>query len=75
MSVQRAVAERWHLVTGVPLLEAYGLTETSPCVTINPPDLKEYNGTIGLPVSSTDVCILDDDGKELAIGEAGELAV
>jgi long-chain acyl-CoA synthetase len=69
------VAEQWQKVTGVPLLEAYGLTETSPCVTINPSNLKSYNGTIGLPVSSTDVCILDDDGRELSFNEAGELAI
>ncbi len=75
MSVQRAVAERWQTVTGLPLLEAYGLTETSPCVCVNPPGLKEYNGTVGLPVSSTEVCILDDDGNEVPIGESGELAI
>ena len=60
MAVQRAVAENWQKVTGVPLIEAYGLTETSPCVTINPANLTAYNGSIGLPVSSTDVCVLDD---------------
>ena len=75
MAVQRVVAERWQEVTITPLLEAYGLTETSPCVTINPVHLKAYNGTIGLPVSSTDICILDNDGKEVPIGEAGELAI
>ncbi|TAK75092.1 MAG: long-chain-fatty-acid--CoA ligase [Gammaproteobacteria bacterium] len=75
MAVQKVVAEKWQAVTKAPLLEAYGLTETSPCVTINPPDLRAYNGTIGLPVSSTDVCILDDDGKEVPIGQSGELAV
>jgi len=74
-AVQRAVAEKWQLVTGTPLREAYGLTETSPCVTINPTTLTTYNGTVGLPVSSTDVCILDNDGKEVPIGQAGELAV
>jgi long-chain acyl-CoA synthetase len=75
MAVQSSVAEKWAQVTGKPLLEAYGLTETSPCVTINPPDLQNYNGTIGLPVSSTDICILDEDGNELGIDKAGELAV
>jgi long-chain acyl-CoA synthetase len=75
MAVQSAVAEHWQKLTGVPLLEAYGLTETSPCVSINPPDLKKYNGTIGLPVPSTDVCILNEEGKEVPLGEAGELAV
>lgn len=75
MAVQRAVAEKWQQLTGVPLLEAYGLTETSPCVTINPPDLKAYNGTVGLPVSSTNVAFLDNEGNEVPIGQPGELAV
>jgi long-chain acyl-CoA synthetase len=75
MSVQKTVAEHWEEVTHIPLLEAYGLTETSPCVTINPVNLKSYNGTVGLPVSSTDICILDLQGNELGLGQAGELAV
>jgi long-chain acyl-CoA synthetase len=75
MAVQRIVAEKWHQVTGVPLLEAYGLTETSPCAIVNPITLKEYNGTVGLPVSSTDICILNDEGHEVSIGEPGELAI
>jgi acyl-CoA synthetase (AMP-forming)/AMP-acid ligase II len=75
MAVQRAVAERWKQITGVTLIEAYGLTETSPAATINPLDLKEYNGCIGLPISSTEVAIRDDDGKDLPIGEAGELCI
>jgi len=75
MATQKVVAEKWQEVTGAPLLEAYGLTETSPCVTINPVNIKAFNGTIGLPVSSTDVYILDDDGEELLIGQPGELAV
>ncbi len=75
MSVQRPVAEKWQATTGKPLLEAYGLTETSPCVTINPPNLKAYNGTVGLPVSSTNVCILNDMRQELPVDQPGELAV
>ncbi|MBI5900881.1 MAG: long-chain-fatty-acid--CoA ligase [Rhodocyclales bacterium] len=75
MAVQRAVAERWKEITGVTLLEAYGLTETSPGAVINPVDLAEYNGCIGLPIPSTDVAIRDDDGKDLPIGEAGELCI
>lgn len=75
MAVQRAVAERWQDITHAPLLEAYGLTETSPCVTINPINLKAFNGSIGLPVPSTDVCIMDDDHREVPIGHPGELAV
>jgi len=75
MAVQRAVAERWKQVTGCTLAEAYGLTETSPGVCINPLDLKDYNGSIGLPLPSTDVCVKDDDGRILASGEIGELCV
>ncbi len=75
MAVQRAVAEKWENITGVHILEAYGLTETSPCVTINPATQKEFSGSIGLPVPSTDVCILDEAHKEVPVGEAGELAV
>jgi len=75
MAVVRVVAERWHVVTGHPLLEAYGLTETSPCAAINPIDLKEYNGYIGLPVSSTIMTILDDSGNELPLGESGEICI
>ncbi|MCZ4303571.1 long-chain-fatty-acid--CoA ligase [Zoogloeaceae bacterium G21618-S1] len=75
MAVQQAVAERWKKVTGRPLIEAYGLTETSPAVCINPLDLAEFNHAIGLPVSSTEVSIRDDDGVELAVGQPGELCV
>ena len=75
MAVQRAVAERWKKVTGCTLAEAYGLTETCPAVCINPLDIAEYNGSIGLPIPSTDVNVQDDDGKVLAIGEVGELCV
>lgn len=75
MAVQRAVAERWKKVTGVTLVEAYGLTETSPAVCINPLDLPEFNGAIGLPIPSTDVCVKDDDGQVLGNGEIGELCV
>lgn len=75
MAVQEIIAEKWQFLTHAPLLEAYGLTETSPCVTINPANLKGYNGTIGLPVPSTDICILDDDQHELPLNTPGELAV
>jgi long-chain acyl-CoA synthetase len=75
MAVQKAVAEKWQEVTGTPLLEAYGLTETSPAVTINPLNLKEFNGSIGLPLPSTDVKICDDDGNELPMGAPGELCI
>ena len=75
MAVQRAVADRWKQVTGVTLVEAYGLTETSPAACINPLDIPAFNGSIGLPLSSTDVCIKDDEGKVLATGEVGELCI
>lgn len=75
MAVQKPVAERWKEVTGCTLVEAYGLTETSPAACINPLDLKEYNGMIGLPISSTEVSIQDDDWNELPQGETGELCV
>ncbi|WP_442684303.1 long-chain fatty acid--CoA ligase [Stenotrophomonas sp. JC08] len=75
MAVQRSVAERWKKTTGVPLIEAYGLTETSPAACINPLDLKEYNGSIGLPIPSTDACIKNDDGQTLPMGEVGELCI
>ena len=75
MAVQKAVADRWKEITGKPLIEAYGLTETSPAATINPLDLKEYNGAIGLPVSSTEVAIRDDDGNDVPLGQSGELCV
>ena len=75
MAVQRAVAERWKKATGVTLIEAYGLTETSPAACMNPMDLAEYNGSIGLPISSTDACVKDDAGNRLPVGEVGELCI
>jgi long-chain acyl-CoA synthetase len=75
MAVQRAVADRWKQVTGCTLAEAYGLTETSPAVCINPLDIAAYNGSIGLPVPSTEVCVKDETGNTLAPGEVGELCV
>ena len=73
MAVQRAVAEQWKKVTGRPIVEAYGLTETSPAACINPLDLKDYNGSIGMPIPSTELSVRDDDGKELKLEEVGEL--
>lgn len=75
MAVQRAVAERWKKVTGVPLIEAYGLTETSPACCMNPMDLKDFNGAIGLPISSTVCCLKDDDGNIVTGDGVGELCV
>ncbi len=75
MAVQEAVAIKWKQVTGCPLIEAYGLTETSPGATINPLDLPAYNGTIGLPLPSTEVVLRDDDGKVVAQGLPGEICI
>lgn len=75
MAVQESVAEEWHQVTGCVLAEAYGLTEASPAVTLNPINLEKYNGTIGLPVPNTEISIQDDEGNHLGIEEAGELCV
>jgi len=74
MAVQEAVAKRWKEVTGKILTQAWGLTETSPAATINLPG-EDFNGSIGLPISSTEISIRDDDGKELGIGEIGEICV
>ncbi|MGC9422895.1 MULTISPECIES: long-chain-fatty-acid--CoA ligase FadD [unclassified Vibrio] len=75
MAVQRAVAEKWKKITGIHLLEGYGLTECSPLVTGNPYDLSDYSGAIGLPVPSTEVRIVDDEGQVLGYDQTGELQV
>ncbi|CUS48592.1 MAG: long-chain acyl-CoA synthetase [Idiomarinaceae bacterium HL-53] len=75
MAVQRAVAEHWEKVTGSTLLEGYGLTECSPVVTVNPYDIEHYTGSIGVPVPSTDVKIVDEEGNEVPMGEPGEILV
>jgi long-chain acyl-CoA synthetase len=73
MATQKAVAEKWLKVTGCPLSEGYGLSETSPTLTCNPADTDKFSGSIGLPVPSTWISIRDDDGNELPLGEAGEI--
>ena len=75
MAVQGPVADKWRQVTGTPLLQAYGLTETSPAATINPLDMKEFNGSIGLPISSTEISIRDDAGCEVPQGQVGEICI
>jgi long-chain acyl-CoA synthetase len=75
MAVQRVVAERWMQRTGVPIIEGYGLTETSPVVISSPLDIVEWTGTIGMPVPSTQATILDEQDNELPIGEVGEICV
>jgi long-chain acyl-CoA synthetase len=75
MAVQQAVAERWLKVTGCPIAEGYGLSETSPVATANRTDTDKFTGTIGLPVPSTEIAILDDDGNKLPVGSVGEIAI
>ncbi|WP_377702371.1 long-chain fatty acid--CoA ligase [Pseudoduganella sp. UC29_71] len=75
MAVQQAVNDKWLKVTGVPIIEGYGLSETSPTATCNRADGTEFTATIGLPVPSTDIAILDDDGKEVPLGQPGEIAI
>ncbi|PRD13920.1 long-chain-fatty-acid--CoA ligase FadD [Pantoea coffeiphila] len=75
MAVQKSVAERWEKLTGHYLLEGYGLTECSPLVSVNPYDIQCHNGSIGLPVPSTDVKLVDDEGNEVAPDEPGELCI
>ncbi|MDE1183189.1 long-chain fatty acid--CoA ligase [Paraburkholderia sp.] len=75
MAVQEAVAKRWYQATNAPIVEGYGLSETSPCVTCNPVTVTEYSGTIGLPLPSTEVSIRDDDGNEVPLGQPGELCI
>ncbi|MDR3480048.1 MAG: long-chain fatty acid--CoA ligase [Burkholderiaceae bacterium] len=75
MAVQRSVADRWIALTGCPIAEGYGLSETSPLATCNPADTKEYTGSIGLPAPSTEIAILDDAGNPVPLGERGEIAI
>jgi long-chain acyl-CoA synthetase len=74
-AVQKSVAERWQKTTGHVLLEGYGLTECCPVVTVNPPHLEAYKGSIGMPVPSTDIKLVDEEGNEVSKGEAGEMLV
>lgn len=75
MAVQEAVARRWQEVTGKPIVQAYGLTETSPAAIINPLDAATFTGSIGLPIPSTEVRICDDRGKDVPIGESAEICI
>ncbi len=75
MAVMEFTAREWSRITGTEILEGYGLSETSPVVCTNPPDLKEYNGSIGMPLPGTDISLRDDQGREVPLDDAGELCV
>jgi long-chain acyl-CoA synthetase len=75
MAVQKATAERWLAVTGCPVVEGYGLSETSPVATSNRLDLHEFTGTIGMPIPSTEIAIRDDDGRDVPAGQPGEICI
>lgn len=75
MATQAAVAKHWKAVTGRPIIEGYGLSETSPVATINRPDIQEFTGTIGFPIPSTDIAIRDADGNDMPLGSAGEICI
>ena len=75
MAVQEAVAKRWYELTHTPIIEGYGLSETSPSVTCNPVTVTEYSGTIGLPLPSTEISIRDDEGNEVPLGQPGEICI
>lgn len=75
MALQPSVAKNWHMVTNTPILEAYGLTETSPGICISPMYIKEYNGSVGLPLPSTEISLRNEKGEEVPIGQSGEICV
>lgn len=75
MAVQEAVAKKWLARTGCPIIEGYGLSETSPSATCNPTDSDAFSGTIGLPLPSTDIAIRDDDGADVPLGQPGEICI
>ena len=75
MAVQKAVNDRWRAVTGKSIVEGYGLSETAPVATANPADSEEFTGTIGLPIPSTEIAILDDDAQPVPLGQPGEIAI
>jgi long-chain acyl-CoA synthetase len=75
MALQTSVAEKWEKVTGIRIIEGYGLTETSPVASVNPLDGNDRLGTIGYPVPSTDMRIVNDEGQEVPVGETGEIQI
>jgi long-chain acyl-CoA synthetase len=75
MAVQRTVAQRWKAATGVPIIESYGLSETSPGALSNPLDIEDWTGTVGMPIPSTQAAVLDDQDEEVPIGDVGEICI
>src|SRR5205085_10307261 len=75
MALQSATAKLWLEKTGCPLVEGYGLSETSPSASCNPVDSTAYSGNIGMPICNTELKLLDDDGREVPVGSAGEIAI
>ncbi|WP_241585003.1 AMP-binding protein [Rosenbergiella epipactidis] len=75
MPIQSHVAEQWQSLTGVPIIEGYGLTECSPLVAVNPLSIQQHTGTIGLPIASTEIVLLDEQGSPVPVGQPGELCV
>ncbi|MDN4037395.1 long-chain-fatty-acid--CoA ligase [Massilia sp. YIM B02443] len=75
MAVQKPVADKWRQVTGTAIIEGYGLSETSPVATCNRCDVQDFTGSIGLPLPSTEIAIVDDEGRQLGLGQVGEIAI
>jgi len=75
MAIQKAVSKDWEKITGQPILQAYGLTETSPAAVVNPINITEFSGSIGLPIPSTEISIRDDQGQNLSVGDLGEICI
>lgn len=75
MAVLPSVAEKWHEITGLPIVEGYGLSETSPVASINPVTISEYTGKIGIPAASTDIVLINDNGKQVQVGDRGEICI
>ena len=75
MSVLPSVAKEWHDITGLPIVEGYGLSETSPVVSFNPMNISEFTAKIGVPAPGTDIILIDDEGNEMPVGERGEICV